>query len=735
MESKKRKTEQRWTVCVVLGACVYVLLSACVVNATDQSGDTLPSENDVTPENLMDYEIDNIADPRGNSFGGYIVGRVVDSLVTISTKHWLPYTNKTDSGRMFSFLDKNNRTFKMYGDNPMWDGLFKECGVRTTLTCVKKNVFEYLDRSIATDGDFEVTDSLVFTKNENTFENKYDRHLNNASHHHNSTNSTEELSKSEEGQRVVNNEDSEQRSFDSFYSLTNVLYDKGVKFVMTHDLELQLPEMLFDGAVVRISPKALEEDGGALLKLEVNRKKDDSGEGRIFFKKHKKKLMMAFFALMMVIKMIKVKLMFLLPMLLGVGTAKKIFLKLLLFVFPAFAHIFKFCAYYHAAHTKYHHHHHQIAHHHHHVPVHVPVPVHVDHSHTVHIDHPHPPSTPPEHYGSSGPSGHGIGWETSAPDFISNRNEYLTPAQENELESWGLMSKGAFHVPAAAMYPNSHSLAYNSYNQMLEDPRVSRSALPVTEATGIFYPPPPPSQQQSPARYQTNSAFQQPSPIYVNNQQQNLEIQRKQQQLLLLHQQKQQQQQQQNVQFAVPNAIQQQKVIQVAGPSLGPPNKQSTQNIVHEKLNQQQLLQQKQQQLLLEQQKRQQLIRQQQQQPLKLKPLTPKPPTEGTTIPVTYDPFYSPILQKMDNVFVQLGFNEEACRERLVCSMYKTPARFSPHSNLISAELSRDSRELQKPAVPNSASVRFHRYVQAARDGQDHKDCLRLYPACTVKTE
>ncbi|KAJ4450965.1 hypothetical protein ANN_02400 [Periplaneta americana] len=73
----------------------------------------------------------------------------------------------------------------------------------------------------------------------------------------------------------------------------------------------------------------------------------------------KKKLMMAFFALMMVIKMIKVKLMFLLPMLLGVGTAKKIFLKLLLFVFPAFAHIFKFCAYYHAAHTKYHHHHHQ----------------------------------------------------------------------------------------------------------------------------------------------------------------------------------------------------------------------------------------------------------------------------------------------------------------------------------------------------------------------------------------
>jgi hypothetical protein len=71
--------------------------------------------------------------------------------------------------------------------------------------------------------------------------------------------------------------------------------------------------------------------------------------------------MMAFFALLLVIKMIKVKLMFLLPLLLGVGTAKKLFLKLLLFIFPAFANLFKFCAYYHAAHTKFHHHHHQVS--------------------------------------------------------------------------------------------------------------------------------------------------------------------------------------------------------------------------------------------------------------------------------------------------------------------------------------------------------------------------------------
>lgn len=59
---------------------------------------------------------------------------------------------------------------------------------------------------------------------------------------------------------------------------------------------------------------------------------------------------------------------------------------------------------------------------------------------------------------------------------------------------------------------------------------------------------------------------------------------------------------------------------------------------------------------------------------------------------VPFDPFYSPILQKIDSIFTQLGFNEEGCRERLICSMYKNPVRFSPHSNLLSTELSRYAR-------------------------------------------
>lgn len=73
------------------------------------------------------------------------------------------------------------------------------------------------------------------------------------------------------------------------------------------------------------------------------------------------KLLTSFLALLLIIKLIKLKFMFVIPFLFGVGTAKKLFLKLLLFFIPAFAHVFKLCSSYYTAHsTKYHHHHHQV---------------------------------------------------------------------------------------------------------------------------------------------------------------------------------------------------------------------------------------------------------------------------------------------------------------------------------------------------------------------------------------
>ena len=43
--------------------------------------------------------------------------------------------------------------------------------------------------------------------------------------------------------------------------VSNALYDKGVKFLVTHDMNLHLPEIVFDGATLRISPRSIEGNG------------------------------------------------------------------------------------------------------------------------------------------------------------------------------------------------------------------------------------------------------------------------------------------------------------------------------------------------------------------------------------------------------------------------------------------------------------------------------------------
>lgn len=56
-----------------------------------------------------------------------------------------------------------------------------------------------------------------------------------------------------------------------------------------------------------------------------------------------------------------------------------------------------------------------------------------------------------------------------------------------------------------------------------------------------------------------------------------------------------------------------------------------------------------------------------------------------------YDPFYSPLLSRLDAVFQQLSLPAESefCRQKLICLMYTNPAKYAPYSNLVSAQLSR----------------------------------------------
>lgn len=50
--------------------------------------------------------------------------------------------------------------------------------------------------------------------------------------------------------------------------MSNALYGKTIKFAMTHDVELDLPEIVFNGATFRISPRSIE-GNGIIAKLEL----------------------------------------------------------------------------------------------------------------------------------------------------------------------------------------------------------------------------------------------------------------------------------------------------------------------------------------------------------------------------------------------------------------------------------------------------------------------------------
>ncbi|XP_013142897.1 PREDICTED: uncharacterized protein LOC106106784 [Papilio polytes] len=118
-----------------------------------------------------------------------------------------------------------------------------------------------------------------------------------------------------------------------------------------------------------------------------------------------------------------------------------------------------------------------------------------------------------------------------------------------------------------------------------------------------------------------------------------------------------------------------------------------------------------------------------------------------------YDPFYSPLLSRLDGIFARLGLAPsensidagmggqnvidmklESCREQLICLMYSSPAKYAPYSNLVSAQLSRELNELRRPVSDNPEILRFFRYMRAARRGQEGADCVGLHPACATAT-
>ncbi|KAJ6637523.1 hypothetical protein Bhyg_10254 [Pseudolycoriella hygida] len=565
---------------------------------------------------------------------------VNNNLSTTPIPPKIQYTTETVNRNISASKSVENDMPLFSTDNELWDGLIKDCLHKPSFSCFQKNVHNYLNSALELD-DVNVTSSFKFLKNKVDLY-KYTKEAN------------DHLMKENEIP------DEEARSASPIEEVTDALSGKGVQFLMTHDIELNMPSILFDSSILRISPRSFE-GNGALVKVELmpNEARGVKATGRILFKKIKKffrnKLLLSFLAIVLVIKLIKIKVLWILPLIVGVTTAKKLVLKFVLFLFPALANIFKLCSYYHKNYhdTKFHHHQHHISHLHTVVPPWYNEPHH-DHSVTGYsgpeLIYTNPPKGHPSEY-LHGHSNYGHDWEPSGlgSEYISDvhRNAHVHSFKPkvddvNEINSWGLGTT----MPSSA----SHS---NNYNPLLKD-TVMRNV-------------------------KIDQIGQHNSPVYTP-----VKVAPK-------------------IQY---NMIQNDKM-------------------AHEAQRLQ--AQQKEAMRILTEQK---LVTQQQ------KILQQQPFVQDTSGTSTYlDPFYSPILAKIDKIFLQLNVIDESCRERLVCNMYKNPAKYSPHSNFISAELSRDTAELRRPDSTNPAVIRFYRYVQAARDGQDQKDCQEFYKLCQIRLD
>ncbi|KAK0089236.1 hypothetical protein PV325_008365 [Microctonus aethiopoides] len=603
----------------------------------------------------------------------------------------------------------------MYGDNltnyasgnELWHGILRDCSKTMSFSCIQKNAYTYLDNAFVERDNITIFDGLTMRKNnlnyntctkdcrdDSEVEDNLVEGLNNVEGRNTNENGDETLIDEEEKSPLE--------------EITLALREKAVKFLSTRDYEIELPKFFFESSKIKISPREIDENG-ALVRIDFGQRAVENYQGRIFLKKIRKfiqnRLLVSFLALLLVIKLVKVKFMFIIPFLFGVGTAKKIFLKLLLFLIPAFAHVFKLCSSYYTSHSKYHHHHHhKIAHHHHHVPVPVPVPAFVDHH------HPHHPHHEEEFNGYDYAHPHiqirkdieelkewGIDSFTESYDDPALRpaapQSLPAPQSPQYPTTYGIPQYPAIVKPSVLASPQqfpinapSHgqTLAYSGYldnnNQKLNRRIAVQNISPVAPQVFTNTPIYKHGQSNIPATPQIKSS----APALPIVQQ---------------------------------NRVTPQQVVSKTSNTNYPNDALSSSSSVSHTSN---------------------------------------------AIVVNDDNFYKPIIDKLDSIFSQLRFSEESCRERLICSMYKNPAVYSPHSNIVSNELSSlnvamvldhkekgghwpsvpnranrviiDPQELKRATNGSAAGKRFHRYIDAARSGQEGGDCLRIYP-CHINTE
>lgn len=154
--------------------------------------------------------------------------------------------------------DEIPESYSNLTENSLWHLLINKCK-KPTLECVEKNMYSYLEDTLEYPKDYNLTDFLKFRRNRFNY----------------TLISNETLPNDEE------EDDDEPRTV--LEEMSRSLHDKSVKFLMTHDMEVQLPDVIFQETTLKVSPRALQ-DNGALIKIELIPKQYQMVQGRLFKK-------------------------------------------------------------------------------------------------------------------------------------------------------------------------------------------------------------------------------------------------------------------------------------------------------------------------------------------------------------------------------------------------------------------------------------------------------------------
>lgn len=173
---------------------------------------------------------------------------------------YLNYLILTILGNVFHVWCYTNATDN-FTDNNLWLTIVENCEEKPTTECLKDSIHGYLKETLEYQGDIQLLDFVKFTKNSVAYKK---------------LNQNEDESLNNRNGSVETDVD---RS--PLEEISRSLKDDTRKFLMTHDLQVQLPETFFLGSALKISPRSLD-SSGVELKFEVIPKKLDNavGEGR-----------------------------------------------------------------------------------------------------------------------------------------------------------------------------------------------------------------------------------------------------------------------------------------------------------------------------------------------------------------------------------------------------------------------------------------------------------------------